>query len=210
VLYYIVEAMMKLIKIGMTWFVFFLILATLFPPEGYNSFIYTMSELAHQGYERAFILLIGFYGNGVFFIASGMNAYKNKSLPPLLYKSLFVSGLCIIGLGLFQTNYDYYGIRATDNQIWMYLHIVCAVLNHLIGYVMVWYHINHSEKDLKKIHTRYLILNVILVAMFVLTPVYRGLFQRVLFIIGGIWFWYYFNVFKNKKNIITKNDVQVK
>jgi hypothetical protein len=209
-LYHIREALMKLIKIGMIWFILFLILATLFPPEGYNSFIYTMSELAHQDYARAYILLIGFYGNGVFLIASGINTYKNKSLSPVLYKSLIVSGLCILGLALFQTNYDYYGIRATDNQLWMYLHIVCAVLNHLTGYVMVLYHIKHSEKDLKKIHTRYLILNVIFVAMFVLTPVYRGLFQRVLFIVGGIWFWCFFNVFKHKKNIITQNDVRVK
>jgi hypothetical membrane protein len=195
---------MKLIKIGMIWFVIFLILATLFPPEGYNSFVYTMSELAHQGYVRAFILLIGFYGNGVFFIASGMNAYKNKSISPVLYKSLIVSGLCIIGLGLFQTNYDYYGIRATDNLLLMYLHIVCAVLNHITGYVMVWFHIKHSEKDLKKMHTRYLILNMILVVMFVFTPVYRGLFQRILFIVGGIWFWFYFNVFKSKKKTSLK------
>ena len=115
---------MKLIKIGMIWFVIFLILATLFPPEGYNSFVFTMSELAHQGYDRAYILLIGFYGNGVFFIASGIHAYKHKSLSPLLYKSLIVSGLCIIGLGLFQTNYDYYGIRESDNQV-LCIYISC-------------------------------------------------------------------------------------
>jgi hypothetical membrane protein len=198
---------MKLIKIGMIWFVIFLILATLFPPEGYNSFIYTMSELAHQGYVRAYILLIGFYGNGIFFIASGMHAYKNKSLSPVLYRSLIVSGLCIIGLGIFQTNYDYYGLRASDNQVFMYLHILCAVLNHLTGYVMVWYHIKHSEKDLKKMHTRYLVLNMILVVMFVFTPLYRGLFQRVLFIVGGIWFWFYFNVFDSKDNpLIQENN----
>lgn len=200
---------MKLIKIGMIWFVVFLILATLFPPEGYNSFVYTMSELAHQGYARAYILLIGFYGNGVIFIASGITAYKNKSLSPVLYKSLIVSGLCIIGLGLFQTNYDYYGIRETDNLVFMYLHILCAVLNHLIGYVMVWYHIKHSEKELKNLHKGYLVLNMILVALFVFTLIYRGLFQRVLFIVGGIWFWFYFNTFKHKKDIILKNDVFV-
>lgn len=195
---------MKLIKIGMIWFVIFLILATLFPPEGYNSFIYTMSELAHQGYDRAYILLIGFYGNGVFFIASGVQAYKNKNLSPVLYKSLIVSGLCIIGLGIFQTNYDYYGIRETDNLILMLLHIVFAVSNHLIGYVMVLFHIKHSEKDLKRKHIRYLVLNMILVVMFVFTPIYRGLFQRVLFIVGGIWFWFYFNVFdSNKESIVS-------
>ena len=142
----------------------------------------------------------------MFFIASGMHAYKHKSLSHVLYKSLIVSGFCIVGLGIFQTNYDYYGLRASDNQVFMYLHILCAVLNHLTGYVMVWYHIKHSEKDLKKKHTRYLVLNMILVAMFVFTPIYRGLFQRVLFIVGGIWFWFYFNVYDSKKNLLIQEN----
>ena len=87
----------------------------------------------------------------------------------------------------------------------MYLHILFAVLNHLTGYVMVWYHIKHSEKDLKMKHKSYLILNMILVAMFVFTPIYRGLFQRILFIVGGIWFWFYFNVYDSKEKLLKQS-----
>lgn len=185
---------MKLVRLGIFWFILFLLIATFFKPEGYNSLVYTMSELAHQGYGRAYILLIGFYGNGLFFIAAGYQGYKNKNIDPSLYKSLMLSGLSIIGLGLFQTNYDYYGIRDTDNIILMYLHIVFAVINHIIGYKMVLFHIQHSHQKLKKIHIWFLIINILFVAIFVFTPIYRGLFQRILFIIGGIWFWFYFNL----------------
>ena len=194
---------MRLVKLGIIWFVLFLLIATYFKPEGYNSLVYTMSELAHQDYNRAYILIIGFFGNGLLFIAEGFQAYKNKYIHPTLYKGLVLSGLCIIGLGIFQTNYDYYGIRDTDNIVFMYLHIVFAVTNHIIGYKMVLFHIQHSHQKLKNIHLWFLIINIFFVIVFVFTPMYRGLFQRLLFIVGGIWFWFYFNHFST--NIQTKH-----
>ena len=194
---------MKLVKLGIIWFILFLLIATFFKPEGYNSLIYTMSELAHQDYNRAYILITGFLGNGLFFIAAGYQGYKNKNIHPSLYKSLVLSGLCIIGLGLFQTNYDYYGIRDTDNIVFMYIHIVFAVTNHIIGYKMVLFHIQHSHQKLKNIHLWFLIINILFVIVFVFTPMYRGLFQRLLFSVGGIWFWFYFNQFST--NIQTKH-----
>lgn len=188
---------MKAIRFSIIWFLVWLLFASLFSPEHYNSFVYTISELTHQGYSRAWILLIGFFGNGILFVLSGLYYFKKNLLPSLLSKGLIIAGLCIIGLGLFQTNYDYYGIRPTDNILFMLLHIVFALLNQGTGYVMILYHIKYSDPGMKKIHKTILIINIIVAILFSITPFYRGTLQRLLFLISGLWFWFYFNRFKS-------------
>lgn len=187
---------MKGIRFGIIWFMIFLIIATIFSPEHYRSLVYTISELAHQGYSRAWILLIGFYGNGFILLLSGAYYFKKTVLPTFLSKGTMLSGVFIIGLGLFQTNYDYYGLRPDDNIFFMLMHIVFALLNQGTFYMMVLYHIKHSDQQMMKKHRLLLVLNILFAVIFSVTPIYRGTFQRLIFIISGIWFWFYFNQFK--------------
>ena len=187
---------MKLIRLSIIWFLISLFFATLFQPEHYNSFIYTISELAHQDYERAWILLLGFFGNGILLFSSGFYYLKANLIPKTPAKLLMVSGIAIIGMGLFQTNFDYYGIRPSDNILFMLLHIVFALSNQATFYLMVLYHIKQSDDALKKKHLLLLVLNVIFAVLFSLfsfIPFYRGIFQRLIFIVSAIWFWFYFN-----------------
>ena len=190
---------MKLIRLGVIWFLIWFLIASIFPPLHYDGLIFTISELAHQGYERSWILLLGFYGNGFILFTSGIYYAKKSILKPFLSTGLIIAGVAIIGMGLFQTNFDYYGIRPSDNIYFMLLHIVFALSNQAVFYVMVLYHIKHSDQDMKKIHQILLIANIIfaiLFSVFSFFPFYRGIFQRFIFILSGIWFWFYFNHFK--------------
>jgi hypothetical protein len=196
---------MAYIKIGIIWFYIFLVIATIFAPEGYLSYYHTMSELAAQRHDLSWIMLIGFYGNALFYFIGATVLLKKHQISRFLIILLYLSSFSMLFIAYFQTTFDGYpetlGKSITlfnQNIYWIDIHINAAYFNQLIGYMMITYHIVVSDSKMKLLHITFTVFSVLFALLF-LTIENRGIFQRLLSINNSIWIFFFFSKYKVKE-----------
>ena len=165
-----------------------ILLAHFFSPQGYVFYLHTMSELAGQGVENAWILTSGFMLGGASYMAFSYFYLKTASLPKWLFFLTFSNGLMTLLLGVFPTSYD--GLTGfTANETIVIIHRYIAYASNLLTIASITVHAALSKNpNLKLRHLFFLVFAFVFSGFFILyNQDIRGIFQRMILLTTTIW-----------------------
>ncbi len=165
-----------------------ILIAHFFSPQGYVFYLHTMSELAGQGVDNAWILTSGFMLGGASYMAFSYYYLKTASLPKWLFFLTFSNGLMTLLLGVFPTSYD--GLTGfTANETIVIIHRYIAYASNLLTIASITVHAALSKNpNLKLRHLFFLVFAFVFSGFFILyNQDIRGIFQRMILLTTTIW-----------------------
>ncbi len=177
-----------------------ILIAHFFSPQGYVFYLHTMSELAGQGVENAWILTSGFMLGGASYMAFSYYYLKTASLPKWLFFLTFSNGLMTLLLGVFPTSYD--GLTGfTANETIVIIHRYIAYASNLLTIASITVHAALSKNpNLKLRHLFFLVFAFVFSGFFILyNQDIRGIFQRMILLTTTIWTFTSYGVLELKK-----------
>ncbi len=177
-----------------------ILLAHFFSPQGYIFYLHTMSELAGQGVDNAWILTSGFMLGGASYMAFSYYYLKTASLPKWLFFLTFSNGLMTLLLGVFPTSYD--GLTGfTANETIVIIHRYIAYASNLLTIASITVHAALSKNpNLKLRHLFFLVFAFVFSGFFILyNQDIRGIFQRMILLTTTIWTFTSYGVLELKK-----------
>ena len=186
-----------MMKSGVVFFYVFMLVAQLFPPEGYNVLIHNVSQLGPQNYALSWIMRIAFIGSALVWLYA---LYLNKKTPVLhpwvAYGFLAISVFIIVA-GVFQASLD--TVPGTINVLEANIHTYAGHGSQIIGLFILLEHVFKSKGSMKTIHLMFLTLLVVWSIFFELSP-NVGLWQRILAVTHSTWTLLFLNQYKRKEN----------
>ena len=149
----------------------------------------TISELASQGYSRAWIMRAGFIGFGALVIAGAVlraeppQPWWYREIPLLLY------GLGLLLSGVFSAAPFAPGVGYSEGEA--RLHSASATAAGVgISLAMLLYMLSEGAVRARAAHLAALVLTVVLSALFGMSKVGAGVVQRCLYAVGFAWLVY--------------------
>ncbi len=178
------------INIGVLFFILLTIVAQNYTPKNYRWQEKTLSDLAIQGYQRAWIMRFGFIFFGLFitlgfFIKSieTNNFYKTDFL-------MIIYGLSMIFSGIFSTTTK--DEKDFLKKTYDVIHSSLAYFSGIILAVTMVFFVIKTKGSIREIHIMFLILSGIVSIFFSLSKtkylrLEHGIIQRLLISVGLIW-----------------------
>lgn len=165
-----------------------ILIAHFFSPQGYVFYLHTMSELAGQGVENAWILTSGFVLGGASYMGFSYYYLKTAALPKWLFFLTFSNGLMTLLLGVFPTSYDGL-INFSANETVVIIHRYIAYASNLLTIASITVHAALSKNpNLKLRHLFFLVFAFVFSGFFILyNQEIRGLFQRMILLTTTVW-----------------------
>jgi hypothetical membrane protein len=163
-------------------------IAHFFSPQGYIFYLHTMSELAGQGVENAWILTTGFILGGASYMGFSYYYYKTASLPTWLFVLTFSNGLMTLLLGVFPTSYDGFNNYPANETI-VIIHRYIAYASNLLTIASITVHAALSKNPTLKLrHLFFLVFAFVFSGFFILyNQDIRGVFQRLILLTTTAW-----------------------
>jgi hypothetical membrane protein len=177
-----------------------ILIAHFFSPQGYLFYLHTMSELAGQGVENAWILTSGFILGGASYMGFSYYYLKTAALPKWLFFLTFSNGLMTLLLGVFPTSYD--GLTSfTANETIVIIHRYIAYVSNFLTIASITVHAALSKNpNLKLRHLFFLVFAFVFSGFFILyNQDIRGLFQRMILLTTTVWTLTSYGVFELKQ-----------
>jgi len=146
----------------------------------------TISELGSQGYERAWIMRVGFLGFGALVIVGAVQ--RTRARRSLWYREvpLVFYGLGILLSGIFSTKPFMPGLEYSAGEAG--LHSLMATLAGVgISLSVLLYMFSDNSLRRKMVHLAALVLIVALSALFGMSTTGAGVVQRCLYLMGFAW-----------------------
>jgi hypothetical membrane protein len=163
-------------------------IAHFFAPQGYVFYLHTMSELAGQGVDNAWILTTGFILGGASYMGFAYYYVKTSSLPTWLFLLTFFNGLMTLLLGVFPTSYD--GLTSYQaNETIVIIHRYIAYASNFLTIASITVHAALSKNpSLKLRHLFFLVFAFVFSGFFILyNQDIRGIFQRLILLTTTVW-----------------------
>ena len=186
-----------MMKSGVLFFYVFMLVAQLFPPEGYNILIHNVSQLGPQNYALSWMMRIAFIGSALVWLYA---LYLNKKTPVLhpwvAYGFLAISVFIIVA-GVFQASLD--TVPGTINVLEANIHTYAGHGSQIIGLFILLEHVFKSKRSMKTIHLMFLVLLIVWSIFFELSP-NVGLWQRILAVTHSTWTLLFLNQYIRKEN----------
>ena len=186
-----------MMKSGVLFFYVFMLVAQLFPPEGYNVLIHNVSQLGPQNYALSWMMRIAFIGSALVWLYA---LYLNKKTPVLhpwvAYGFLAISVFIIVA-GVFQASLD--TVPGTINVLEANIHTYAGHGSQIIGLFILLEHVFKSKGSMKTIHLMFLTLLIVWSIFFELSP-NVGLWQRILAVTHSTWTLLFLNQYIRKEN----------
>jgi hypothetical membrane protein len=191
--------MIRFIRATNLGLVLVIIVAHFFAPAGYVITLHTMSELAGQGLENAWILTSGFWLAGLGYVVFSTLAFRNQEIPYWLYGLTISNGVMTFLLGIFPTSYDGL-IHVPVIESIVIIHRYIAYTSNLITVGTIIVHIFKStDLAMKRQHTLFLLLAIVFSGLFIFyNQDVRGIFQRLILLTTTIWTWTSYAVWKKE------------
>jgi hypothetical protein len=165
-----------------------ILIAHFFAPQGYVFYLHTMSELAGQGVENAWILTSGFVLGGASYMGVSYYYFKTSSLPMWLFLLTFFNGLMTLLLGVFPTSYDGL-VNYPANETIVIIHRYIAYASNFLTIASITVHAALSKNpSLKLRHLSFLVFAFVFSGFFILYDQdIRGVFQRMILLTTTVW-----------------------
>ncbi len=185
------------ISFAILFFAVVILIAHFFTPSIYHWAINTISDLAAQNYNNAWIMRAGFVGFGVFLnIGILFKFYQTKSINPADIL-VMIYGLAILLSGIFSTApFD----GSTDYSVTAdKLHSIFAQTAGIALSIGVLVYLLSAHGNTKLLHLLFLILIIGISALFGLSKneminIDYGIIQRSLYLVGFLWLLIIYNV----------------
>ena len=182
-------------------------IAHFFGPQGYIFYFHTMSELAGQGVENAWILTSGFMIGGASYMGFSYYYFKKGSLPTWLFWLTFLNGLMTLLLGVFPTSYDGF-MNYPANETIVIIHRYIAYASNFMTIASIMVHaILSKNPNLKLRHLFFLVFAFVFSGFFILyNQDIRGLFQRIILLTTTVWTFTSYGVWDLKQTRTKQQD----
>jgi len=183
--------MKNYLYIPVTFLIIIIILAHFFPPIGYQWRENTISELASQGHDNAWIMRSGFIGFGIFLTLSLMASWQQYNQFTIGDAFIIIYGIAILLSGIFSTAPINSTLTYSTNEA--KLHSLFATIAGINISIAIAWRIFSSHQPFDKIlHFGFLIMITGLSFAFGLaengTLLFgKGIIQRSLYLTGFIW-----------------------
>lgn len=159
----------------------FLIWAHVVAPEHYELMSQSIGSLGAQGYAHQWILRTGLFTFGGMILAGVMlNGIRGRTLP------VFVYAACMLITGVFSAapwsdELYYSGFAAAMNGMFSQLADWTLVVSMLMQGIQT------AKQEVRRIHYVFFTVALVLALCTWLLPDLRGLFQRILWVVGLSW-----------------------
>ena len=183
-------------KTGVVFFYVFMLIAQLFPPEGYNLLIHNVSQLGPQNHDLSWIMRIAFIGSALLWMIA---LYVNKKTPvlhPFVAYGFLAISVFIVVAGVFQASLD--TVPGTINTLEATIHTYAGHGSQVIGLFILLEHVLKSKGRMKTIHLMFLALLILWSIFFEISP-NVGLWQRILAVTHSTWTLLFLNTYVLKK-----------
>lgn len=185
------NSMKNHLNIPVAFLTIVIILAHFFPPVGYQWTDNTISELASQGHDNAWIMQSGFIGFGILITLSLMTSWQQYTQFTIGNAFIIIYGIAILLSGIFSTAPIDSTLTYSTNEA--KLHSLFATIAGINISIAIAWRIFSSRQPLDKIlHFGFLIMITGLSFAFGLaengTLLFgKGIIQRLLYLTGFIW-----------------------
>lgn len=162
-------------------FVVFIIVAHIFSTANYDWTKNTISDLGAQGYDRKYIMQIGFLAFGLTLsVGIFLNGLSLRTSPILIY------GICVGLTGIFCTKpfFDINSYSTTQSTLHSTFAQIAGVTFSVGILTQLFF---TTDKNLIYIHIAFFILVIGLSATFGLLKNYQGIAQRLLYLTSFLW-----------------------
>ena len=180
---------MKSYRLAIAYILIFIVIAHIVVGEQYLWYRHSISQLAGQGYELAWIMRAGFIGFGLLVQIAGtgrMRAarrYWYRELPLMAY------GLCIVGSGIFSAAPFIEGVAYSEQEA--QLHTLFATAGGWALTTGILLYMLTDRLNLRKaVHGVALLLTMSVASAFFALPAMSGAFQYSLWVVGFSWLAY--------------------
>jgi hypothetical membrane protein len=173
------------------FFLIVIIVAHFFAPAGYDWSEHSISELAAQGHEHAWIMRGGFIGFGVFLPLSLIALWRHRGRPAIGDVFIIFYGLSILLSGVFSTAPIDPTIVYSMNDA--KLHSLFATIAGIsMSIAITWRIFSSRSRSEKVVHLAFMIIITSLSLAFGLAEsgtllIGKGIIQRVLYLTGFAW-----------------------
>jgi len=179
----------KFYTIAVVWILAAIIIAHLLVPAPYTWTQNTISALAAQGYEQAWIMCLGFIGFGALIsIGATRRAVANprRNWPEI---GILLYGLAVLLTGVFSTAPFQPGVDYSQSEA--RLHSILATSAGItISLAMLLCGLLEQRRAPRIVHLSALALTLLLSSLFGAFPAVAGITQRSLYIVGFGWLVY--------------------
>lgn len=185
-----------MMKTGVIFFYIWMLVAQVFPPEGYNLLIHNVSQLGPQNYALSWMMRIAFIGSALLWLYA---LYLNKKTPILnrfVANGFLLISLFIIVAGIFQASLD--TIPGDINTLESAIHTYAGHGSQIIGLFILIEHVVKSERKMRYRHLVFLSLLIIFSVFFELST-QVGFWQRLLAITHSTWTLLFLNQYTLKE-----------
>lgn len=177
---------MKPYVVAVAYIVIVIVLAHLVAPDTYVWTRHTISELAAQGYARAWIMRLGFWGFGALVVLGGVRAARKAGRHWPREIALAAYGAGIFLAGVFSTAPFVAGLLYDAGQA--RLHSLFATAAGVsISLAMVLYALTDKPAERRVYHALAAVLTLGLSALFGVWTAGAGIVQRLLWAVGFLW-----------------------
>lgn len=192
-----------IITIAVFFFINSIIVSQLFTPESYYWIQNTVSELAAQGYDNAWIMKIGLIGYGLLLGAGlilRLMSTREFIFPDLL---LLIYSIGILLSGIYSTAPFEKGLDFLKQESYFHSFFASAA-GVSISISMISYFFAEENFRRKLFHFIFMLLVVGFSALFGLAesgaiPIGKGLVQRSMYLFGLTWILVNYNYFRSQK-----------
>jgi len=177
---------MRYNTIAVAYIVVVILIAHAVSPGSYLWRSNTISELAAQGYERAWLMRIGFTGFGLCVVVGALRRYRDW--PSLVYRDAFLLlyGLGMILAGVFSAPSWVDAVAYAPREAALHsLMATVAGVSISLAVFLSW--IRDPESSRRPGHALALVLIVLLSGVFGMGSREAGLIQRLLYLVGFAW-----------------------
>ncbi len=180
---------MKSYRLAVGYIVVLVLIAHVVVGEGYVWYRHSISQLAGQGYARAWIMRAAFIGFGVLVQLAGIGRIRAarrhgyRELPIMAY------GLCILASGIFSAPPFVEGISYSAPEAQLHTLFASAGGWALTAGIFL-YLLTDAPNERKIVHAVALVLTMGMAGAFFALPAASGAFQYLLWLVGFAWLAY--------------------
>jgi len=185
--------------LAVAWILIAIIIAHLLVPAPYAWTQDTISELAAQGYGRAWIMRLGFIGFGALVCFGALRrvvADPKRKWPEI---GILLYGLAILLAGVFSTEPFQAGVDYSQSEA--RLHSLAATIAGIaLSLAMLFSGLLEQRRAPRIVHLAALALTLLLSSLFGAFPAVAGITQRALYLVGFGWLVYLENILDQSTN----------
>jgi hypothetical membrane protein len=180
---------MKSYRFPVAFIIISILIAHTVVGESYLWYQNSISQLAGQAYQNAWIMRAGFIGFGVLVTVAGIDRIRAAGRYWYRDLAIMIYGLCILGSGIFSTTPFIEGISYSEQEAQLHT-LFATAAGFALSVGILFYMLTDAQDRRRVVHATALVLTIVISLLLGTLPRIMGAIQRLLWIVGFTWLVY--------------------